>query len=876
MNSKILTTIIAIFIIIFSIISVGAETDLTNTEINQNSEEEISIEQIENTEGETASDFIDYISEDNNIEGERIESITPEEVTSEKMGAEPGQEEVTSSLEEAPISSQTQEQGSVLEENVEYIPLGEVSDETSPSLNQEENLTENEIEDQNSFFNQSQNQTNIGSGQMQSGEEKEVKNTGLNETNQTTLPNETLEEDHTDVRGNTQTGTEEQIIEILSSVPTPSSTVSVNEEYLMDIDDLSIVQNKENNESNNETRENTEETNEIVITLLQSEDREKIVEQTNIGDIKYMKETLEENKFSKRVKVYSEEHVDIPITVESMLPQEVLKKQIKIFWENNGNLEITNLEDYNVKYYDENDNGLVEKISWIVPHLSDQFFQIIIEPDFIEDPGKNDHIDIVDTGLPYGQISNPINFSFEIRYINITNVSCLLDIKDSSNFLVETRTFNISANGTNIGGEPIELDDGSYSWKISCVDLVNTSITSSPHKSGTFTIDEGFEIKNLNDFYFLDLVDDSIKNPGSGLEFYSKNPATKNYIIKKEGNVHYAGTGGSLALDSGILNSSGNYEIIVNFLGQTLSNATLNKSFSVVGANITFTPGTYKVGEDIPISFRVDSFGETINYVIFRFGDDEDELINVAGNTINRNYLHSYDSTGDYDVSLEITISGHTGVLTIDKSGITIESSEDTEDPEIDLIYPSYDATINNDSITFNYEASDNIKVENCTFRLYNETNDEELSNVRRTWDDIQNEEEIEYKVIDFDQGDYVWEVECFDNSSNREYDFNPFQINFGSYSSSGSAASASNQFTDYELREEVETMIEIVNDYLENEDDLTSEVKEIYEDLGIKENIDYYKKRLLQIDQYFKENYKYVDTESLREQKNEDLRLIF
>ena len=37
-----------------------------------------------------------------------------------------------------------------------------------------------------------------------------------------------------------------------------------------------------------------------------------------------------------------------------------------------------------VEYYDENENGLIDRISWIVPHLSEQIFDVKIEIEILE------------------------------------------------------------------------------------------------------------------------------------------------------------------------------------------------------------------------------------------------------------------------------------------------------------------------------------------------------------------------------------------------------------------------------------------------------------------------------------------------------------
>src|SRR3989344_3552024 len=76
------------------------------------------------------------------------------------------------------------------------------------------------------------------------------------------------------------------------------------------------------------------------------------------------------DKLSKRVIISSE--FEYKNVVSSAKFQETAKEGIKLYWINNGSKELFN----DVKYLDENGNGLIDKIKWIIPHLSDQEFII--------------------------------------------------------------------------------------------------------------------------------------------------------------------------------------------------------------------------------------------------------------------------------------------------------------------------------------------------------------------------------------------------------------------------------------------------------------------------------------------------------------------
>jgi len=54
---------------------------------------------------------------------------------------------------------------------------------------------------------------------------------------------------------------------------------------------------------------------------------------------------------------------------------ELKKDLIKIYWNSDSGRKLIT----NVTYFDQNDNGLIESVSWIAPHLSEQVFEIFAE-----------------------------------------------------------------------------------------------------------------------------------------------------------------------------------------------------------------------------------------------------------------------------------------------------------------------------------------------------------------------------------------------------------------------------------------------------------------------------------------------------------------
>jgi citrate synthase len=79
----------------------------------------------------------------------------------------------------------------------------------------------------------------------------------------------------------------------------------------------------------------------------------------------------EKDRWKKKVKISSDEHVEDALTVYSDIVETEIEN-IKIYWKQ----EDTYLE---FKAFDKNQNGLIERISWIVTHLSEQDFEIIVD-----------------------------------------------------------------------------------------------------------------------------------------------------------------------------------------------------------------------------------------------------------------------------------------------------------------------------------------------------------------------------------------------------------------------------------------------------------------------------------------------------------------
>jgi len=80
-----------------------------------------------------------------------------------------------------------------------------------------------------------------------------------------------------------------------------------------------------------------------------------------------------DGRIQKRVTVASDFDYQNVLTYASI--PDLLPEQVKVYWMINGvKTDVTDNIDFNVTFYDENNDGLIDKIFWITPHLSIQEF----------------------------------------------------------------------------------------------------------------------------------------------------------------------------------------------------------------------------------------------------------------------------------------------------------------------------------------------------------------------------------------------------------------------------------------------------------------------------------------------------------------------
>jgi len=187
-------------------------------------------------------------------------------------------------------------------------------------------------------------------------------------------------------------------------------------------------------------------------------------------------------KLQKRVTVSSDIHYENILTYASI--PDLLPEQVRLFWMIDGvKTDVTEREEFNITFYDEDGDTLIDKISWITPHLSEQEF--ILEFDIT-----------VINPWEYGESGGDW-----IVYFNTTGTGTLNITKDElSN---QVLTFNY----IKCGDSTIYSSIGEYSYIIenySCSEIAEISHTIGEMPSQIFGMqfDFGNDLNNDVDFAY--------------------------------------------------------------------------------------------------------------------------------------------------------------------------------------------------------------------------------------------------------------------------------------------------------------------------------------------------------------------------------------
>jgi len=554
------------------------------------------------------------------------------------------------------------------------------------------------------------------------------------------------------------------------------------------------------------------------------------------------KKELLRGELEKVISISSEEHFEDELRVYSDLPVSAERDDVVIIWENADEV----VED--VEFYDEDGDGLFDRVSWVVPHLSKQTYSIEIVWGGEENSSYSNILLNVVSPENDSMVSNPVNFDINVSYNNFSDVSCLFSINgEPGDIILVEQNQNISKT----------FSDGSHVWIIECWDGdYDTSVVRNL-TSGNFEVFD-FSIDGVNSFY---LNHSSV----SGNVHYQDN-----FALRLNGDV-VSSSDGSFGFSSSDISAPGIYELNAttdDYEGLT----SVVESFVVGAGNVRFEDTSVGLGDDVVIKLNIDSQGLSGDYRVYVDGGEvRNGLIEASGASVDiGDFVPS--AVGTYTLGVLGQINGSSynfvgsNVLTVSAAS---QSGDDDDSPEVDLNYPAWDDVINSSTIEFWYDVEDDVDVANCSFELYNATKSssglyetDELvfplvsSDKNLAFEgDLSKRDNVRMKLVDFDEGDYVWEVRCYDTAGNSGWDFNYFRVDLDEANIVRSSSADS-----YDREDEVSDLIDSVNEFLEKKDDFGPNERRILEIFGVGDDMNFYKKQLVQMDQDLKFNLKFME----------------
>ena len=536
-------------------------------------------------------------------------------------------------------------------------------------------------------------------------------------------------------------------------------------------------------------------------------------------DIEIKKKEVGRGEFKKDVLISSDEHFDDEVRVFSNLPSAAKEEDIVVTWESEGVI----VED--VEYFDLDKDGLIDRISWVVPHLSSQYYSIEI----VVVGNENDDGLVVRVNAPENGsvVSNPIEFGLDIDYFNSSLVDCLLRV-DGSAYGPLFGVGNLS--------HSINLDSGQRDWEIYCYDMNNKNVNKSVF--GSFDV-LNFSINDLDNFYFndKDISGNVNYNDSFELKLIGGN---SEQIISHD-------FGGNFTIKKSNLSKTGSYELIatVNYSGRNIS---ISESFSVGNVDVDFVSSA---NEDEDVDFNI-----TIHNAIGVFYDLYVGGILIDDARSGNRIISGSFSSGNHLVQLRNIKIGIDSYPNMSFGNIDVlDSGVDDSSPDLDLVFPKEDDIIYSSVIEFQYDIEDDINVANCTFLLHNAKklahgSYEEgdlvfpLDNNGRDYafnDSLGKKNNVVLKLEKVDEGNYTWSVECYDSAGRSDYWFNYFSVDLNN------SKSVLTEEVSYNRQDEVENLIDKLTLFLEREKDFELEEREVLEILGL--NMFLYKKQLAQKD---------------------------
>ncbi|NCN87037.1 hypothetical protein GW932_04325 [archaeon] len=269
--------------------------------------------------------------------------------------------------------------------------------------------------------------------------------------------------------------------------------------------------------------------------------------------------------------------------------------------------------------------------------------------------------------------------------------------------------------------------------------------------------------------------------------------------------------------------------------------------------NIGLQKTTIEVGEDAIISFSINSENYELSNIKINYGFGNLETITLNSENI---YVtqKEYDSEGDYTINITLTTT--TGLQISKTKTLHVNEPEIVDEkPTVTLISPSNKYTSKTDTVTFSFKANDDLKLSRCDFEIYSKQGSIKELEYEEGVNNPTIDEEYSISLKEFDDGNYTWYITCKDNSSQEDTENRDLEI----------------KTVLHPREKEILQLLEDIDTFMTNEDKLSLEEKEALDQLGMNEDLKYYKKRLIQINQDLGSNINLISDTTLREKRRVD-----
>ena len=389
------------------------------------------------------------------------------------------------------------------------------------------------------------------------------------------------------------------------------------------------------------------------------------------------------------------------------------------------------------------------------------------------------------------------------------------------------------------------MANGEYFWNLCCVDTFSGPQYSN-FTTGNFTVEEkNFTVSLEYPPIFLDSED---------IEFNVETPHNSDYsgkLIYPNGETKILSTNQD-KIDSSWLTQVGEYTL--NLSNNYFENETFRTmKFDVIKANIISYYSEIEKNELAKIKFSFDSNspGKEITDILANFKDGNKKDIET-----NKEITHNYTSSGNYKIEVSFKFAGSPFSVLSENIEVT-NPEEDNEAPSLNLIYPKNNEIIKEDTITFKYEVGDDGTIKQCEYQLFKKTDDTGIYEDEYVTTDksIELNTEQQIKLTSFEDGDYRWDINCEDNYGEEVLKKQYFTV----------------KTTKHEYEDEIDEALDNLDSFLEKEESYSMDTKEFLDKIGISEDLTYYKKRLLQIDQDLGTNIKFITNENLKKERTEE-----